>query len=119
LLGFDSVPLPRSAAELDALLEQDAERFHLGSDAVEAFDFLASPPLSRWMLPGYSVLLTAAVGSLPLYARRLLPHSLPSPSPLRTRVAGVAVVRTLAAMLGPSPAYQAALTRLEHLSARS
>ena len=119
LLGFDSVSLPESAADLDALLEQDAARFHLGPDAVEAFDFLASPPLSKWMLPGYKVLLTAAVGSLPLYARRLLPHSLPSPSHLRTQVTGVALVRALAAMLGPSPAHQAALARLEGLPDRS
>jgi uncharacterized protein (DUF2236 family) len=112
LLGFDSVPLPHTADELDRMLEEYGSGFRAGPDALEALEFLASPPLPPAMRPGYRLLLTAAAGSLPAYARALLPDVLPSPSPVVTSFTGSAIVRALAAVLGPSPAHQAALERL-------
>ena len=111
LLGFDSVPLPSSRAGLDAMLEEYGGGFRVGRAAAEAFEFLADPPLSAGMRPGYRVLLTAAVGSLPGYARRLLPSVLPTPSRPVTLLAGTSIVRTLSFVLGPSPAHRAALSR--------
>jgi uncharacterized protein (DUF2236 family) len=112
LLGFDSVPLPGSSAELDAMLEEYGQGFQVGADAVEAFEFLAAPPLPPAMRPGYRLLLTAAVGSLPDFARRLLPSVLPSPADPLTAATGKAIVRALALILGPSPAHRAARDRL-------
>lgn len=112
LLGFDSVPLPSSRRDLDEMLEAYGQGFQVGRDAVEAFEFLAEPPLSAVMRPAYRVLLTAAVGSLPGYVRRLLPGVLPAPSRPVTQIAGRAMVRTLTFVLGPSPAHRAALVRV-------
>lgn len=112
LLGFDTVPLPSSRANLDAMLEEYGHGFHVGRDAVEAFEFLTTPPLDLVMRPAYHVLLTAAVGSLPGYARRLLPGVLPSPSRSVTVIRGKMIVRALTFVLGPSPAHQAALLRV-------
>jgi uncharacterized protein (DUF2236 family) len=112
LLAFNSVPLPQSRIELDAMLEEYGKGFQVGLDAVEAFEFLTSPPLAAVMRPGYRVLLAAAAGSLPNYARRLLPGFLPNPSRPVTLLAGSMVVRMLTAALGPSPAHAAALARV-------
>jgi len=111
LLGFDSVSLPSSRDDLDAMLERYGRGFQVGRDAAEAFEFLADPPLAPVMRPGYRVLLLAAVGSLPGYARRLLPAVLPDPSRPLMLAAGSAIVRSLALVLGPSPAHAAALGR--------
>lgn len=112
LLGFDSVELPTSRADLDRMLRQSAERFEVGKNAMEAFEFLAAPPLQPLLKPGYAMLLTAAAGSLPDYARRMLPRVLANPSPLRARVTAIVLIRFLARLLGPSPAWQAAEFRL-------
>lgn len=112
LLAFDSVPLPASRRDLDAMLEEYGEGFQVGRDAAEAFEFLSDPPLAASMRPAYRVILAAAVGSLPHYVRRLLPGTLPSPSLPVTRVVGTMSVAALTAVLGPSPAHQAALRRV-------
>lgn len=112
LLGFDSVPLPTSRAGLDEMLEAYGRGFQVGRDAADAFEFLASPPLAPAMRPAYQVLLTAAVGSLPGYVRRLLPAVLPSPSRPLALFAGTSIVRALTFILGPSPAHEAALRRV-------
>lgn len=112
LLGFDSVPLPDSRKNLDGMLEEYGRGFQVGVDAAEAFEFLAAPPLSPAMRPAYQIVLVAAVGSLPGYVRRLLPGILPSPSRPLTLLAGTSVVRVLTFILGPSPAYEAALRRV-------
>ena len=112
LLAFDSVPLPQSRADLDRMLEEYGKGFQVGRDALEAFEFLADPPLAAPMRPAYRVLLTAAAGSLPPYARRMLPGFLPNPSRPVTFLSGSAIVQLLAFALGPSAAHTAALERV-------
>lgn len=112
LLAFDSVPLPGSRAELDAMLEAYGQGFQVGREAAEAFEFLASPPIAPLMRPAYQMVLTAAVGSLPGYAHRLLPGVLPSPPRMLAVLAGATIVRALTFILGPSPAHETAMRRV-------
>jgi uncharacterized protein (DUF2236 family) len=113
LLGFDSVPLPRSRAELDALLAEHEARFEVTGDTVEALVFLSHPPLPRPMRAGYRLLFAAALASLPPAAQELTSKVRP---PLPAAVATAVcrhLIRALGMLLGPSPAYRAALSRPE------
>lgn len=112
-LGFDSVTLPRSRGELTVMLDEYAAGFALSADTVEALVFLADPPLDRTLRYGYRILHAAAASTLPAAARPFVEPSTPAfPAPLARRLT-VTLMRLLPALLGPSPAYRAALARRE------
>lgn len=121
LLGFDSVPLPGSFAELDDMLAVEAESWRIDEPSVDAFEFLARPPLPKGFRVGYRLLLRLAVASLPRSVKETLPGCVPSfsarfPRRVVDRL-GRACVGVLTLMLGPSPALLAAETRLRLVQA--
>lgn len=112
LLGFESLDLPTDQKQLSVMLADYGKGFQVGAEAVEALKFISSPPLPAAMKPFYGLMLTGAAGTLPRYARRMLPRTIPSPGPLTTKIAGTLSVRVSGEILGISPAYQAALARV-------
>jgi uncharacterized protein (DUF2236 family) len=100
---------PRTAAELDALV--DGYKGELGYTAATAatIGFLRNPPLSPPAQVGYQVLLAAAASTLPQRHRRLL--RLPPTGTYTAQAAGRALLAGLRVVLGEGPPAAAAARR--------
>lgn len=111
---------PRSEAELRAAIAGYEARGELvgGPRVAEVVSFLKNPPLDPLILPGYKLLFTAVVDSLPENHRRLLglERSALGPVPLPSRLGGRAVLGLAGIALGKAgPAELAARRRLFRL----
>jgi uncharacterized protein (DUF2236 family) len=109
---------PRSVAELDAQLEAIRASGVLRGDerTREAVRFLRKPPLAAALRPTYPLLFAGSVAALPDWARDL--HGMKTPRSV-TRSGTRAVLKTTAAILGPSIAVGAAARRQARLRGES
>jgi uncharacterized protein (DUF2236 family) len=108
---LDAGVLPRSVAELDALLDGYASELGVNHQGREALRFLRWPPLPGPIRAGYLTLLGGAVGSLRPRERAALGLDLPRPA---TRLAVANAGGALALMratTGTSPSEQLARSR--------
>lgn len=104
---LDADPLPTTAAGLAAwVADHPAVAPSPGMHA--AVQFLRSPPLSRAQRAGYAVLFEAAVATLPPRLRDVLGLRQVAGG----HAAGVVADRFLGLMMGDSPAWKVALTRV-------
>lgn len=112
LMGVDDPP--RTVDELDTRLEAIRASGVLRSDerTREAVRFIRRPPLAPALRPTYPLLFAGSVASLPDWAQDL--HGLRTPRPV-TRAGTRAVLKTTAALLGPSVAVAAASRRQARL----
>jgi uncharacterized protein (DUF2236 family) len=109
-LGMTSAP--RSAAELDEVLESYRPELASTEQGRGAVRFLVSPPLPLAARPAYRVMFAAATGLLSPSTRRMLRLPLPPlTDPLLIRPAATAIIRTLGWALGTSQARAAAVQR--------
>ncbi len=111
LLGMTSAPTTR--AELDAALDAYRPELHVGAHAREAQRFLLWPPLPLPARGPYAILLGAATGLLPRWARRMLRLPMaPGAGPLVVRPTASLLLRTLGWALGDPVNRSAAEKRL-------
>lgn len=101
---LDAETVPRSVAELRALLEDFRPELEVGDQARETVRFLMWPPVPLAMRGAYGLVAAAAVGLLPGFARRDLGLlTVPFADPLLVRPATVVATRTLGMVLGRLP----------------
>lgn len=111
-LGFDSIELPGSVAEMRHMLSPTVARLVISPLTVTTLGFLRRPPLSSLHRVAYRPLLRAAVTSLDPQTRAMLPGVFgPSRLDPLYRTGGVLLVRGLSLLLGTSPALDAARRR--------
>lgn len=102
-LGVESPPV--DVAGLKTRLWTFRAELAINHQAREAVRFLAWPPVSLAVRGPYFVLFAAAVGLLPVYARRMLRLPLaPLTEPVLIRPAATALLRTLGWALSAPPA---------------
>ncbi|WP_169786864.1 oxygenase MpaB family protein [Nitriliruptor alkaliphilus] len=103
--------LPRSVAELDAILDAYAPELGVNHQGREALRFLRWPPLPAPVRAGYLTLFGGAVGSLQPRERRALDITLRRPAPgLAVEGAGAALA-VMRIATGTSPSVQLAGAR--------
>ena len=101
---LDAESVPRSVAELRALLAEFRPELEVGDQARDALRFLMWPPVPLAMRGVYGLVAAAAVGLLPGFARRDLGlPTVPFADPLVVRPATVLGTRTLGLVLGRLP----------------
>lgn len=102
LLDADAVP--RSVADLRALLEGYRAELAVGDQAKDALRFLMNPPVALPVKGAYALVAAAAVGLLPGFARRDLGLPIvPLADPVLVRPAVTVALRTLGLVLGTLP----------------
>ena len=105
-----AVNVPRDAAGLAAAWSHYRPQLARTPETATAHRFLLDPPLPPRIRGPYRIVAAAAAATLPTDLRPLL-AARPVLPPPAGRVVGVAVSRLLAAVLGPSPAAEAAHRR--------
>jgi len=101
---LDAETVPRSVADLRALLEEFRPELKVGDQARDALRFLMWPPVPMAMRGVYGLVAAAAVGLLPGFARRDLGlPTVPFADPLVVRPATILGTRTLGLVLGRLP----------------
>ncbi len=102
-LGAEDVPETTDA--LAASIRSFRPELHAGRQARDAVRFLLLPPLPAPALPPYGVLCSAAITTLPGWARwQLRLPVAPLAEPLAVRPAALVLLRLLGWALGPHPA---------------
>lgn len=105
---LDADPMPRTASALRRWIAEHPA-IAASPGLIQAVDFLRTPPLPRVVMPAYRLLFMGAVASIPAHLRTLLGvRQLPG-----GRLIGRAAVSGLHLTLGPSPAWQLALARVD------
>jgi uncharacterized protein (DUF2236 family) len=105
--------VPRDAAGLARAWDHYLPELSVTDATRSAHAFLLDPPLPMHIRVPYRVISAAAAASLPPSLRSLL-AARPLVSDLPARAVGRAATRLLAAILGPSPAAEAAHRRTRH-----
>lgn len=108
---FDEGILPRSEAELTAVLDDFAPELAVNDQGRAALRFLRWPPLPMAVRTAYLVLYAGAVGSLAPRERRALELDLPRPAARAAVLQAKMLLAGMRAATGPSPNVAAARRR--------
>lgn len=109
---LDDGTLPRTAAELDAVLATYDAELGVNHQGRDALHFLAAPPIPRSARAGYRVLLAGAIGSLTRVQQRALELTRPAPRNRRAVARTGAALTLMRMSTGTSPTMAAATSRV-------
>ena len=107
---LEAAHVPRSVADLRETYAHYLPSLAVTSATFPAHRFILDPPLPWQMRPAYKVLASAAVASLPAELAGLM-AARPALPPAPAAVVGRAATRLVGALLGSSPAAEAAARR--------
>ncbi len=109
---LDDGTLPRTAAELDAVLTSYDRELGINHQGRDALHFLAAPPIPRSARGGYRILLAGAIGSLTPVQQRALELARPAVRNRRAVARTGAALTVMRLSTGTSPTRTAAEARV-------
>ncbi len=108
---LDEGRLPRTVAELDAILAAFGPELHVNEQGREALRFLRWPPIPLPVRAGYLTLFAGAVGTLRTSERQALGIDLPAPAARLAVAHAGAALTVMRTATGTSPSLQLAGAR--------